>query len=145
VLGSILIVIGTPLTALLHGDAGVVPVVLGVCIALLLGGLGVASGLSAQLPYAAPRPGDPAFQQPQVQGSTGSGAQALALLATLVVGALPVAAGVLWLIDPSVAWNWISLLLGVQAGLVALFIGIRAGGAVFDRRGPELLAFTMRH
>lgn len=144
-LGGILLVVGTPLTAWGHGDLRVIPVVLGVGIALLLGGAGVASGISAQLPYAAPRPGDPAFQQPQVQGSSGSGAQALALLSTLVVGAPAIAAGVMWLIDPQFPWNWISLMLGVQAGLIALFIGIRAGGAVFDRRGPELLAFTMRH
>ncbi|CAN5337849.1 hypothetical protein BH09ACT4_BH09ACT4_00770 [soil metagenome] len=144
-LGAILILVGTPLTALGHGDLDIMPAVLGVTAALLLGGVGVASGISAQLPYAAPRPGDPAFQQPQVQGSSGSGAQALAVLATLVVGAPAIFAGVMWLIDQSLPWNWISLLLGVQAGLVALFIGIRAGGAVFDRRGPELLAFTMRH
>ena len=65
------------------------PAVLGVNIALLLGGVGVSSGLSARFPYAAPRPGDPAFQQPQVQGSTGSGAQALAVLCTLVVARRP--------------------------------------------------------
>ncbi|HEV7741405.1 MAG TPA: hypothetical protein VGO65_03220 [Pseudolysinimonas sp.] len=145
VLGAILLVVGTPLTVLGHGDAQIVPVVAGVGLALLFGGLGVASGLSARMPYAAPRPGDPAFQQPQVQGSTGSGAQALALLATLLVGAPALFAGVMWLIDKSQPWNWISLLVGVLAGLIALFIGIRAGGAVFDRRGPELLAFTMQH
>jgi ABC-2 type transport system permease protein len=145
VLGILLIVVGTPLTALAHGDPRIVPAVLGVSLSLLLGGLGVASGISAQLPYAAPRPGDPAFQQPQVQGSSGSGAQALALFATLVVGAPAIFAAIMWLIDPRLPWNWIALLLGVQAGLIALFIGIRAGGAVFDRRGPELLAFTMRH
>jgi ABC-2 type transport system permease protein len=144
-LGGILLLVGTPLTAWAHGDPRIIPVVLGVGLALLLGGAGVASGISAQLPYAAPRPGDPAFQQPQVQGSTGSGAQALALFATLVVGVPAIFAGVMWLIDPTVPWNWISLLVGIWAGLIALFIGIRAGGGVFDRRGPELLAFTMRH
>jgi len=144
-LGGILLIVGTPITAWAHGDAHIIPVVLGVGLALLLGGAGVASGISAQLPYAAPRPGDPAFQQPQVQGSTGSGAQALSLLGTLLVGAPAIVAGVLWLIDPSVPWNWIALLAGVWAGLIALFIGIRAGGGIFDRRGPELLAFTMRH
>jgi ABC-2 type transport system permease protein len=145
VLGAILLVVGTPLSVWGHGDARVAPVVVGVGIALLLGGLGVGSGISSRLPYAAPRPGDPASQQPQVQGSSGSGAQALALFATLVVGAPAGFAGVMWLIDPSFPWNWISLLLGVQAGLIALFLGIRTGGASFDRRGPELLAFTMRH
>jgi hypothetical protein len=47
--------------------------------------------------------------------------------------------------NPAFPWDWISLLVGVQAGLIALFIGIRAGGVAFDRRSPELLAFTMRH
>jgi ABC-2 type transport system permease protein len=143
--GLILIAVGTPITALAHGDGRIAPVVFGVNIALLLGGVGVASGISAQLPYAAPRPGDPAFQQPQVQGSTGSGAQALALLATLLVGAPAIFSGVMWLIDQSLPWNWVSLVVGVLAGVAALFIGVRAGGAIFDRRGPELLAFTMRH
>ena len=143
--GLILIVVGTPLTVWGHGDMDIVPAVLGVSIAILLGGLGVGSGISARFPYAAPRPGDPAFQQPQVQGSTGTGAQVLAVLATLVVGAPAIVTGVLWLMDQSQPWNWISLLLGVQAGLIALFIGIRAGGASFDARAPELLAFTMRH
>ena len=144
-LGGILIAIGTPLTALGFGNAQVVPAILGANVALLLGGVGVASGLSARFPYAAPRPGDPAFQQPQVQGSTGSGAQALAVLSTLVVAAPAIALGVVWLMHPEFPWNWIALLVGVQAGLIALFIGIRAGGSSFDRRSPELLAFTMRH
>lgn len=144
-LGALLILVGTPLTVLGHGDPGIAPAVLGATIALLLGGVGVASGISARFPYAAPRPGDPAFQQPQVQGSSGSGAQALALIFTLVAGAPAIAAGILWMIDPSYPWNWVSLLLGVQAGLIALFIGIRVGGSAFDTRGPELLAFTMRH
>ena len=143
--GIILLVVGTPLTAWGHGDWRIVPAVLGVGVALLLGGLGVGSGISARFPYAAPRPGDPAFQQPQVQGSTGSGAQALAVFATLVVGAPAIFSSIMWLIDPTVPWNWIALLLGVQAGLIALFIGIRAGGSAFDTRAPELLAFTMRH
>jgi ABC-2 type transport system permease protein len=145
VLGAILLLVGTPLTVWGHGDVRIIPVVLGVGVALLLGGVGVGSGISARFPYAAPRPGDPASQQPQVQGSTGSGAQALALFATLLVGAPAIAAGVMWLIDQSVPWNWISLLLGVWVGLIALFVGIRTGGTAFDRRGPELLAFTMRH
>ncbi|MEO5920356.1 MAG: ABC transporter permease, partial [Pseudolysinimonas sp.] len=144
-LGAILIAVGTPLTAWGYGSPEVVPAVLGVNLALLLGGAGVSSGLSARFPYAAPRPGDPAFQQPQVQGSTGSGAQALAVFCTLIVAAPAIVLLVVWLVNPGFAWNWIALLVGVQAGLIALFIGIRAGGGAFDRRSPELLAFTMRH
>ena len=143
--GAILIAVGTPLSAWGFGTFTAVPAILGVSLALLLGGVGVSSGLSARFPYAAPRPGDPAFQQPQVQGSTGSGAQALAVFCTLLVAAPATVLAIVWLIHPEFPWNWIALLVGVQAGLIALFIGIRAGGTVFDRGSPELLAFTMRH
>jgi ABC-2 type transport system permease protein len=145
VLGIILIAIGTPLTVWGNGDPEIIPVVLGVAFALLLGGVGVGSGISAVLPYAAPRPGDPAFQAPQVQGSSGAGAQALAVFATFLVGAPAIGAGVLWLAEPGFPWNWVALLVGGAAGLIALVIGIRVGGAAFDRRSPELLAFTMQH
>ena len=144
-LGAVLIAVGTPLTAWGYGSAEVVPAVVGVNLALLLGGVGISSGLSARFPYAAPRPGDPAFQQPQVQGSTGSGAQAVAILVSLLVAAPAVVLTVLWLMYPAFPWNWFALLAGLQAGLIALIIGIRTGGTSFDRRGPELLAFTMRH
>ena len=143
--GSLLIAVGTPLTAWGFGNFEIVPAVLGVSLALLLGGVGVASGISARFPYAAPRPGDPAFQQPQVQGSTGSGAQALAILCTLLVAAPSIVLGILWMMQPDSPLSWIALLVGVQAGLIAMFIGIRAGGSAFDRGSPELLAFTMRH
>ena len=99
----------------------------------------------AVLPYAAPGPGDPAFQAPQVQGSSGAGAQALAVLCTFLVGAPAIGSAVMWLVDPAFPWNWVALLVGGGAGLIALFIGIRVGGAAFDRRSPELLAFTMQH
>ena len=142
--GAILIAVGTPLTAWGHGDFGAIPSILGVCGALLLGGAGVSSGLSARYPYAAPRPGDPAFQQPVVQGSTGSGPQAIAVLCTLLVAAPALVFGLIGLMS-SGPWEWIALVVGVLAGLAALFIGIRVGGLAFDRRSPELLAFTMQH
>jgi ABC-2 type transport system permease protein len=107
--------------------------------------VGVASGFSARFPYAASRPGDSAFQQPQVTGSTGGGTQGGTFFLVLVVAAPAIAALVFWLLFPGYPWNWIALLVGPQAGLIALVIGIRAGGLTFDRRGPELLAFTMRN
>ena len=145
ILGVLLILLGTPLTVLGFGDAGIAPAVLGTAAALLLGGVGVSSALSSRFPYAAPRPGDPASQQPQVAGSSGAGAQTAALFCTLIVGAPAIVTGIMWIVDPATSWNWIALLVGVLAGLLALLIGIRVGGTAFDRRGPELLAFTMRH
>jgi len=34
---------------------------------------------------------------------------------------------------------------GLASGAVALALGLRSGASAFDRRGPELLAFTMQN
>ncbi len=38
-----------------------------------------------------------------------------------------------------------SLLVGLGIGVVTLVVGVAGGGRVFERRGPELLAFALRH
>lgn len=145
--GSLLILIGAPVSIWLNGDWNVLPAFVGVCLALLLGSVGVASGFSARFPYAAARPGDPAFSLPQSSNtvSSGGGAQAGSFLLSFVVALPAVAALVLYLMQPEFPWTWIALIAGVVAGVLALVVGIRAGGATFDRRGPELLAFTMQN
>lgn len=145
VFGAVLALIGIPLTAWAHGDWNIVPAMTGVCGALLLGGVGIASGLSARFPYPASHPGDPAFQQPQVAGETGAGSQAAAFFLTLLVATPAIFTGILALVTSTEMWTWVSLGLGIAAGLITLMIGIRVGGVHFDRRGPELLAFTMRN
>jgi ABC-2 type transport system permease protein len=144
VFGVILIGIGVPLTAWGHGDAEIVPALIGVCLALLLGGLGVSSALSARFPYPAPRPGDPAFQQPQIAGSSGGALQAFSIL-LILLGATPalVSSG-LWFANGG-AWSWIALLVGAVSGVLILVLGTRGGAASFDRRAPELLAYAVRH
>ena len=145
VFGALLIVIGAPLTVWGFGDLRVLPAVLGVAVALLLGGVGVSSAVSTRFPYPAPRPGDAAFHHPEVSGATsGGGAQAFSFVLTILVAAPAIAATVFWLMVGG-PWNWIALLAGVVLGLIVLAIGIRGGGASFDRRAPELLAFTMRN
>ncbi|GAA2082058.1 hypothetical protein GCM10009840_17630 [Pseudolysinimonas kribbensis] len=145
VLGALLVLVGAPLTAWGHGDWTILPAVVGVNLALLLGSVGVGSGVSAQLPYAAPRPGDGAFRHPQTADGAGGAAQALSLLLVLVTALPAFAAAGLWLAGVPGAWNWVSLLAGVVFGGATLALGIRGGGRGFDRRGPELLAFTMRN
>ena len=60
----------------------------GLCLALLFGGIGVGSVYSARFPYAAPRPGDPAWQSPQSATSQGGVAQSVSVLLVLLA-ALP--------------------------------------------------------
>ncbi|MGN6326842.1 hypothetical protein [Pseudolysinimonas sp.] len=146
VFGGVLVLVGSPLTAWGNGDWGILPAVFGVNAVVLLAGVGVGSGLSARFPYAAPRPGDGAFRHPQVAGSTGGGAQALSI-ALIGLAALPAigAAGLYLFQVPGAPWSWIALAAGVVVGGATLVLGVVGGGRAFDRRGPELLAFTMRN
>jgi ABC-2 type transport system permease protein len=137
--------LGIPLTAWGYGDPSIVPAMIGVCAALLLGGLGVSSVASARSPYPATRPGDAAFQQPQVPGASGGGIQAGSLALILLVAAPAVASTVLVVLGIAGPWTWVALACGVGLGLLTLLAGIRAGGAAFDRRAPELLEFAARH
>jgi ABC-2 type transport system permease protein len=145
VFGAILVAIGAPLTAWGYGDWSVLPAVLGVNAAVLLGSVGVGSGLSARFPYAAPRPGDGAFRYPQVAGGSGGGAQGLSVFLVLLSTLPALAASALWLMGFPGGWNWIALLAGLVVGGATLVLGVLGGGRSFDRRGPELLAFTMRN
>jgi ABC-2 type transport system permease protein len=144
VFGVILIGVGVPLTAWGHGDPEVVPALLGVCLALLLGGLGVSSISSARFPYPAPRPGDPASQQPQIAGSAGAIAQGFSVLVILLIATPALVSSGLWFANGG-EWNWIALLMGAVSGVLVLVLGTRGGAAAFDSRAPELLAFAVRH
>jgi ABC-2 type transport system permease protein len=143
--GAVLIAIGTPITVWAQGSTAALPASLGITIALLLGGVGVGSGMSVRHPYPAPRPGDGAFTYPQASGGTGGGAQGGSFFLTILVAAPPIAATTLWLFGFPGQWPLIALGTGIVSGLLALVIGIRSGGSTFDRRGPELLAFTMQN
>ncbi len=145
VMGVPVVLLGTPLTAWLHGDWLVAPAVFGVSTALLLGGIGVSSLVSARSPYPATRPGDAPFQQPQVAGSSGGGTQAGSILLILLVAVPAVAALVFFVLGVPGPWTWIALASGVGAGVLVLVVGLRVGGAVFDRRAPELLEFAARN
>lgn len=39
----------------------------------------------------------------------------------------------------------LTLLVGIGVGAVVLVIGVSAGGRLFDRRGPDLLAAAQRN
>jgi ABC-2 type transport system permease protein len=142
--GLVLLAIGIPLTVWGHGDIRVAAPLAGLCIALLLGGVGVGSLYSARFPYAAPRPGDPAWQSPQAATSQGGVAQSVSVLLVLLAALPALVLGAIWWIEGGV-WGWLALGAGVVVGLVVLLGGVQGGGRTFDERGPELLAFTLRN
>ncbi len=142
--GLLLLGVGIPLTVWGHGDVSIAAPFTGVCVALLLGGIGIGNAYSARFPYAAPRPGDAAWQSPQVPGSQGGVAQGMSVLLTLLVALPALLASAVWWVEGGL-WAWVALAAGVVSGLLAFVAGVRGGGASFDRRAPELLAFTQRN
>ncbi len=143
-LGLLVIIAGTPLTAWGFGSADVVPSILGVGLCILLVGLGLSSVISAGFPYPAVHPGDSPFAQPQSSATGASWVQALSLFAVLAIAAPTVWLAVLGL-QHGGGWHVATLLVGIATGVAALGGGILLGGRVFERRGPELLAFTARY
>lgn len=121
------------------GDWDQLVAVLGASLGVLMVALGASSLLSARYVYPVQKPGEGLFAQPQ--GSTTAilvgqtvGVLAVGLLAapTLVAFTVSLLTGALWA-------GALTLVLGIASGVVVLVVGVRMGGAVVDRRGPEIL------
>jgi ABC-2 type transport system permease protein len=143
-MGVPLIAIGSVTAAFFADDFAALPALLGVSTVLLLAGLGVGNLLSALFPYPAVRPGDGPFSQPQVGGGTGFAVQIAFVLLTALFAAPSVFYAVLGLLGDESAY-WPSLWWGAGAGLGVFIAGTVAGGAIFDRRGPDILAAALRN
>lgn len=142
-LGLFIIGIGGATTVFIVDDWRLLPSLLGVSTALLLGGLGVGSIMSAAFPYPAVRPGDSPFQAPQSIGSIGAFVQSLTMLGSIIVAAPAAWFAYRGFVDDPV-WHESAFLYGVGAGLFVLVAGIIVGGIVFVKRGPEILAAAQR-
>ncbi|MEZ0163384.1 hypothetical protein AB2L27_01245 [Kineococcus sp. LSe6-4] len=124
---------------LLAGRAELVPAVLGASLALFGASLGVSSVASALVPYPAPAPGANPFQTPKGAAAATVGVQFGTSAATTVIALPTLVPAVVALVGP--AWaGWIALPVGLVTAVVATWAGIVHGGAVLDRRGPEVLA-----
>jgi ABC-2 type transport system permease protein len=144
VVGIPLLVVAALICAPITGDEGQLPAIIGVGIGLLLTGLGPSSVMSARFPYPAVRPGDSPFAQPQATGSASALIQGLSFGATILLASPTLALAVLsaWL---GSGWAWPTLFCGLVLGVLVLWGGVALGGFVFDRRAPELLAFSVRN
>ncbi|PZE58041.1 ABC transporter permease [Curtobacterium sp. MCPF17_047] len=145
VVGVPLLVAGAAVSAWLYGDMAAFPLLVAVSASGLLGGLGLSSIVSVALPYPTVRPGDHPFHQPQAAGATATVAQTLMVIGTVLCMVPAGWFGVRALIgaeDPSLT---LVLGVGIGIGVVVLVLGVVVGGAVFDRRGPDLLAAAQRN
>jgi ABC-2 type transport system permease protein len=142
--GLPIVVVGSILSVWAYGDWSVLPSLMGVSACILLSGLGLSSIMSAAFPYPTVRPGDSPFSQPTGGGSPAGLIQALSFGAIIVFAAPSLVFAALgFLGEPS--WHGWSFVSGVAIGLAVLFIGVAVGARVFDKRGPQLLAFSLRN
>jgi ABC-2 type transport system permease protein len=110
----------------------------------LLSGLGLSSIMSARFPYPTVRPGDSPFAQPQSSATAATWMQSLTVFAILALAAPAVILAFLGFgFGPF--WHFASLCAGLLIGSIVLVLGIAFGGRMFEARGPELLAFTLRN
>lgn len=115
------------------------PALLGAGVGLLLTALGGASVVSAMVVYPVQLPGENPF-------GTKQGASAAAFTSQFVgftlVGLLAAPAAVLALLavlQQSAVLGWVALAVGPVLGAAVLVGGVRWGGSLLERRGPELL------
>ncbi|MCS5721322.1 ABC transporter permease [Herbiconiux sp. CPCC 203407] len=139
-----LIGIGSFLSVLFADELDALPAVLGTSTCLVLVGLGLGSLFSARFPYPASRPGDSAFSQPQATGATSVLAQVFSFLGTVALSTPAIVFAVLGVfVDPE--YYWLSLWTGLGIGVFVLVVGVGGGAAIFNRRGPEILAAALRN
>ncbi|MDO4918565.1 hypothetical protein [Kocuria sp.] len=115
------------------------PAMVGTCAALLLGGGGVVSVVSARYTYPAPPPGASPMKTPQGFTILNLVLQ-FVLMGLMVLLALPPLVLLLVHLGTGAAvWSWAALAVGLVEGLFLLWTGVRVGGKWLDARGPELL------
>lgn len=143
-IGAIVIVLGSVISVAIFGDWSVLPSLIGVSSSILLVGLGLSSVMSARFPYAAVRPGDSPFSQPQAGGSAAGMIQGLSFFGIVLLSLPAIASAVLGLFF-GFPWPLLSLASGLTVGVISLLTGVSIGARVFERRGPELLAAALRN
>jgi ABC-2 type transport system permease protein len=142
--GVPLILIGAVLSADFHGSRDVLPSLVGVSSAILFAGIGISSVMSARFPYPAVQPGDSPFKQPQSSGAAAALLQSVSFLVSIVIASPAIVFAGLGIVYGEDWATW-SLLSGLAISALALWGGVVWGGYLFERRGPEILAFATRN
>ncbi|PRY70615.1 ABC-2 type transport system permease protein [Glaciihabitans tibetensis] len=113
---------------------------LGISFGLLLSGFAVSSVISGRFALAVPLPGESPFKS-RPGGNMTLMLTSFATWGILTLLVLPeTILAVIGFITGDAIWGWASLLVGLALGAGLLVVGVRWGGAILDRRGPDLLA-----
>ena len=118
----------------------ILPGLLGIVFGVLLSGFALSSLVSGRFVFAVPAPGESPFK------ARPGGGVALMLSTFATWGALAVLVipetvlAIIGFATGEAIFGWLALAVGLVLGWGLLVIGVRWGGAILDRRGPELMA-----
>lgn len=119
------------------------PLLLGISLCALLGGLGVSSVASARFTYSVPLPGESPFKTPPGAGARMAVTQ-LATFGIMFVLLIPVVGlAIAQIVTGNELFGWLALGVGIVLGSIFLLIGIRLGGRWMENRMPELMQAVM--
>lgn len=134
--------IGAGISVAIIGDWRILPTVVTLNAAILLIAAAVSSVFSVLLPYPTSRPGDTPFSQPSTFGSGAGLVQTASITVTLLI-LTPVVVISGWAIsEPSFVLTMVSSMVNAVAGVGMLWLGVKLGGYLFEKNGPELVALT---
>ncbi|TNC48061.1 hypothetical protein [Mumia zhuanghuii] len=121
------------------GEWATLVAVLGASAGVLMVTLGASSVLSARYLYPVQKPGEGVFSQPQGSTTAILVAQTVGVLVVGVLCLPTLAAFIVVLVSGALWATVLTVALGVSTGVAVLIIGVRKGGEIVDRRGPEIL------
>jgi ABC-2 type transport system permease protein len=118
----------------------VLPGLLGISVGAFLSGCAMSSVISGRFAFAVPLPGESPFKSPPGAG-VGLTVSLFATWTGLTILVIPeTVLAIIGFVTGNAIWGWASLLVALVLGGALLVIGVRWGGAILDRRGPEMFA-----
>ena len=124
----------------ISGMWSMLPGMLGIMIGVLLTGFAVSSVISGMFTFTVPAPGESPFKS-KPGGGFSLMLSSFASWTVMGILALPeLVLGIIGFVTGQVLFGWLGLATGIVLGIILLVVGVRVGGTVLDRRGPELLA-----
>lgn len=139
-----LVVVATVVPLLVLGRGEEIPALLGIGLGLLLTGFGVSSIASARFLLPVPAAGESPFKTPPGSTFTSQLGMYAAWLVVFGLAAPELALGIAAVVTGNLILGVAALVVGIGLGTVFMIVGIRQGGALLERRGPELLASLMQ-
>lgn len=133
---TVVVVLGT---VAYTGRWDALPALLGAGLGLLLTALGGASVVSAAVVYPVQLPGENPFGTKQGASAAAFTSQMIGFTAVAALASPTAVLALLAIVRGSELLGWVTLAVGPVLGAVVLVAGVRWGGAMLDRRGPDLL------